>query len=223
MKIKKKAQHVQTRFLISLKDGLGPASVKKRLDYALIMLSGTWRRRCSFGPDLHRGPQIYQARAQRSSAQLGVALRSPISLTRQRKTRPLNVGEGGCVGLRAVASAGPVTSLRTSASSLSEGGRRPSCRQPRRFRQAAWPEPTLTKRPFPSCPGDTRLVIRWERLAALGSLRLRAADPTQHASLQPRAASWCSDLPGSFNWRREHLHVGLVEPSHVQQGGVSQP
>lgn len=46
MKEKKtKPQHVPTRFLISLKDGLGPRSVMKRLGCVLIKLSGAcqWR------------------------------------------------------------------------------------------------------------------------------------------------------------------------------------
>lgn len=111
------------------------------------------------------------------------------------KTRSLKVGEDGgrmgCVDLRAVASAGPVTSLRASASSLSQGGHRLACRQPQGFRQAAWPEPTLAKHPFPSCPGDTHLVVWWERLAAWGFLRLRAADQAQHASLQHPGAQTC--------------------------------
>lgn len=56
---KKKVQHVQTRFFISLKDGLGPGSVMKRLDCVLIKLSGAWEQHQQLHPDLHRGLQTH--------------------------------------------------------------------------------------------------------------------------------------------------------------------
>ena len=44
-KKKPRPQHVPTRLLISLKDGLGPRAIMKRLDCVLIKLSGAcqWR------------------------------------------------------------------------------------------------------------------------------------------------------------------------------------
>lgn len=32
-----------------------------------------------------------------------------------------------------------------------------------------------------------------------------------------------SDLPGSFNWSREHLHLDPVGLDHVKRGVISQP